>query len=64
MRTFFQLLVFGLQIGSVYALLALGYSMVYGIIKLINMAHGDFLMIGALGTFFLSQLFLGFMTGS
>lgn len=37
----------GLQTGSVYALVALGYSMVYGIIKLLNFAHGDIIMIGA-----------------
>lgn len=37
----------GLQTGSVYALVALGYSMVYGIIKLLNFAHGDIIMVGA-----------------
>lgn len=37
----------GLQIGSIYALIALGYTMVYGIIKLINFAHGDLMMVGA-----------------
>ena len=37
----------GLKIGSVYALVALGYTMVYGIIRLLNFAHGDFIMIGA-----------------
>ncbi|MBR5485779.1 MAG: branched-chain amino acid ABC transporter permease [Oscillospiraceae bacterium] len=37
----------GLQVGSIYALVALGYTMVYGIIKLINFAHGDFIMVGA-----------------
>ena len=37
----------GLKIGSVYALVALGYTMVYGIIRLINVAHGDFIMVGA-----------------
>lgn len=43
---FFKQLINGLQIGSVYALIALGYTMVYGIIKLINFAHGDFIMVG------------------
>ena len=52
-----QFLVYGLQLGSVYALLALGYTMVYGIVGMINFAHGDFLMIGALSTFFIAQLF-------
>lgn len=37
----------GLQLGSIYALVALGYTMVYGIVKLINFAHGDFIMVGA-----------------
>lgn len=37
----------GLQLGSIYALIALGYTMVYGIVRLINFAHGDFFMIGA-----------------
>ncbi len=44
---FFQELFNGLTLGSVYALLALGYSMVYGILKLLNFAHGDVYMIGA-----------------
>lgn len=60
MALFFQLLIYGLQLGSVYALLALGYTMVYGIVGMINFAHGDFLMIGALGTFFLAQGFASF----
>ncbi len=42
-----QLLVSGLTLGSVYALVALGFSMVYGILKLLNLAHGDVLMVGA-----------------
>ena len=42
-----QQLVNGLILGSVYALLALGYTMVYGIIKLINFAHGDIIMVGS-----------------
>jgi branched-chain amino acid transport system permease protein len=44
---FFDLTVSGLTLGSVYALIALGYSMVYGILKLLNFAHGDIYMIGA-----------------
>ena len=40
-------LINGIQVGSVYALVALGYTMVYGIVKLINFAHGDFIMVGA-----------------
>ena len=44
---FFDLTVSGLTLGSLYALIALGYSMVYGILKLLNFAHGDVYMIGA-----------------
>ena len=42
-----QQIINGLSLGSIYALIALGYTMVYGIIKLINFAHGDIYMIGA-----------------
>ncbi|NLJ74464.1 MAG: branched-chain amino acid ABC transporter permease, partial [Firmicutes bacterium] len=42
-----QQLINGLALGSVYALIALGYTMVYGIIKLINFAHGEIYMLGA-----------------
>ena len=49
------------MLGSVYALLALGYTMVYGIIKLINFAHGDIYMLGAyFGYFFIKVLHLNF----
>jgi branched-chain amino acid transport system permease protein len=44
---FFQQLINALSLGSIYALLALGYTMVYGIIKLINFAHGEIYMVGA-----------------
>ncbi|MEG2054071.1 MAG: branched-chain amino acid ABC transporter permease [Oscillospiraceae bacterium] len=44
---FIRQLINGLQVGSIYALVALGYTMVYGIVKLINFAHGDFIMVGA-----------------
>lgn len=46
MSNFLQYLIVGLRLGSVYALIALGYTMVYGIIRLINFAHGDFIMVG------------------
>lgn len=42
----------GLSLGSIYALLALGYTMVYGVVKLINFAHGDILMVGAFVGYF------------
>ena len=45
--TFLNYLINGLQAGSIYALIALGYTMVYGIVKLINFAHGDIMMVGA-----------------
>src|SRR3954471_6471234 len=44
---FLQLTVNGIILGSIYALIALGYSMVYGILKLLNFAHGDVYMIGS-----------------
>ncbi len=47
MDQFLQQMVNGISLGSIYALIALGYTMVYGIIKLINFAHGDVYMIGA-----------------
>ncbi|AGY82046.1 MULTISPECIES: branched-chain amino acid ABC transporter permease [Carnobacterium] len=47
MEAFLQQLINGLSLGSIYALIALGYTMVYGIIKLINFAHGDIYMVGA-----------------
>lgn len=46
LSTFIQTLIVGIRLGSVYALVALGYTMVYGIIRLINFAHGDFIMVG------------------
>ena len=44
---FVQQIVNGVSLGSIYALIALGYTMIYGIIKLINFAHGDIYMVGA-----------------
>ena len=48
MDIFIQQVINGLVLGSMYALVALGYTMVYGIISLINFAHGEILMVGAL----------------
>ena len=59
MARFLQLLVFGLQLGSIYALLAIGYTMVFGIIRMINMMHGDFLMIGSYAVYFAVSLLFG-----
>jgi branched-chain amino acid transport system permease protein len=49
---FIQIVLSGLQLGFVYALIALGYTMVYGIVKLINFAHGDVFMVGAFVSFY------------
>ncbi|MEW6730582.1 MAG: branched-chain amino acid ABC transporter permease [Acidobacteriota bacterium] len=47
METFLQQLINGVLLGSIYALIALGYTMVYGVLRLINFAHGDVFMVGA-----------------
>lgn len=54
MEMMIQQLINGLFLGSIYALLALGYTMVYGIIKLINFAHGEVYMIGSFIGYFWS----------
>lgn len=62
MEQFLQQLLNGLSLGSIYALIALGYTMVYGIIKLINFAHGDIYMLGAYIGFAVTTFFgLGFI---
>ncbi|MDF2593931.1 MAG: livH [Clostridia bacterium] len=61
MSGFIQQLINGIHVGSIYALIALGYTMVYGIVKLINFAHGDILMMGAyFGLFSITVLHLPF----
>ena len=45
--TFLTYLISGVSLGSVYAIIALGYTMVYGIAKMLNFAHGDIIMVGA-----------------
>lgn len=57
MIQFLQQMINGLSLGSIYALIALGYTMVYGIIKLINFAHGDVYMLGAFVAFYATTLF-------
>ena len=47
METFIQQIINGLVLGSMYALVALGYTMVYGVLRFINFAHGDVFMLGA-----------------
>ncbi|MCH6268761.1 MULTISPECIES: branched-chain amino acid ABC transporter permease [Neobacillus] len=61
MEQLIQQLVNGISLGSIYALIALGYTMVYGIVKLINFAHGDVFMVGAfIGFYSITVLHLGF----
>ncbi len=55
MQEFFQQLANGIAWGSIYALIALGYTMVYGILRLINFAHGDVYMVGAFAAYFLAR---------
>lgn len=55
MQEFVQQLFNGLSLGSIYALIALGYTMIYGILRFINFAHGDVFMIGAFSGFYLGN---------
>ena len=59
MSFFFQELVNGLTTGALYSLVALGFSMVYGVLKLLNFAHGDLYMVGAFIGYFVIQWFGG-----
>ncbi len=62
MSYFFQQLLNGFQLGSVYALISLGYTMIYGIIRLINFAHGDIFMLGAyFGFYAITRLKFNFL---
>ena len=64
METLIQQIINGLVLGSMYALVALGYTMVYGIINLINFAHGDVLMVGALTSWSIIGLMKESMPGT
>ncbi len=55
MSTFLQQIINGLALGSIYALIALGYTMVYGVLRLINFAHGDVYMVGAFAGFYVAR---------
>lgn len=57
MVEFLQQLINGLSLGAIYALIALGYTMVYGILKFINFAHGEVFMLGAFSGYYLAKLF-------
>jgi branched-chain amino acid transport system permease protein len=55
MSEFLQQLINGISLGAIYALIALGYTMVYGVLKLINFAHGDVYMVGAFSGYYLAN---------
>src|SRR5271154_462284 len=57
MTEFLQQLINGLSLGAIYALIALGYTMVYGILRFINFAHSDVFMVGAFAGFYFSKYF-------
>jgi branched-chain amino acid transport system permease protein len=59
MSFFFQELINGIVVGALYSLVALGFSMVYGVLKLLNFAHGDLYMVGAFAGYFVIQWFGG-----
>ena len=63
MEFYIQQVLNALQVGSVYALIALGYTMVYGILIMINFAHGDIFMVSTYLAFFFSTMILGLVTG-
>ncbi len=60
MQALVQQLIYGIQLGSLYALIALGYTMVYGVLRLINFAHGDVYMVGAYVGFYACTKWLPF----
>src|SRR5258708_37321950 len=57
MSEFLQQLINGLSLGAIYALIALGYTMVYGVLRFINFAHSEVFMVGAFSGFYLARLF-------
>src|SRR4051794_9912715 len=61
MTEFLQQLINGLAQGSIYALIALGYTMVYGVLRFINFAHGDVFMLGAFAGFYLTPVLRKFL---
>src|SRR3954466_11788661 len=63
MDTFIQQILNGLVLGCMYALIALGYTMVYGVLNLINFAHGEVLMIGAMAGYTILNLLNDFAPG-
>ena len=60
---FLSFLINGLSLGSIYAIIALGYTMVYGIAKMLNFAHGDVIMVGSYVAFYAASFFSGSLLG-
>src|SRR5450432_4066127 len=56
MNEFLQQAINGLSLGAIYALIALGYTMVYGVLRFINFAHSDVMMLGAFAAYYLAPL--------
>ena len=63
MIEFLQQLINGLSLGAIYALIALGYTMIYGVLRFINFAHGDVFMVGAFAGLYVAPLVLKFSNG-
>jgi len=57
MHILLQIIVSGILLGGIYALISIGLNLIFGVIKIVNLAHGDFLMLGMYGTFFLFTLY-------
>lgn len=57
METFLQIIASGILLGGIYALISVGLNLIFGVIKIVNLAHGDFLMVGMYLTFFLFTLY-------
>ena len=64
MNTLLEGLRQGLELGSIFALMALGYSMVYGIVKMINFAHSEFITIGGFLAYFIVETLLKSVLGN
>ena len=60
MIEFLQQLINGLSLGAIYALIALGYTMVYGVLRFINFAHGDVFMLGAFAGLYVAPVVMKF----
>ena len=60
---FLSYLINGVSLGSIYAIIALGYTMVYGIAKMLNFAHGDVIMVGAYVSFYATSFATGSLLG-